>query len=112
MPEQSQTAYSLSATPQTVQEYHERGWIFITQNDFSAAEADFRQAVSKNNRYAEGFFGLGVALKKLARYTDAQEAFENAIAYLGQEAKKEDPSRLTMLRRLARDHIEILQGIS
>jgi tetratricopeptide (TPR) repeat protein len=98
-----------SNTPQNVREYHERGWIHLTQNDFAGAEADFRQALAKNNRFAEGFFGLGVALKQLQKYPEAMEAFEKTLSFLGLEAKKEDQIRLSMLRRLAKDHLEILR---
>ncbi len=98
-----------SNTPQNVREFHERGWIHLTQNDFASAESDFRQALAKNNRFAEGFFGLGVTLKQLHKYPEAMEAFEKTLSYIGLEAKKEDQIRLSMLRRLAKDHLEVLQ---
>lgn len=109
MADTAETPLDLPVAPQTVQEYHERGWIHLTRDDFAAAEADFRQAVTRNNRYAEGYFGWGVALKRLNRYIEARDAFEKALSYLNLETKKEDQARLTMLRRLARDHLEILQ---
>ena len=99
-----------SNMPQNVREYHERGWIHLTENDYAGAEADFRQALAKNNRFAEGFFGLGVALKQLQKYSEAMEAFEKTLSFLGVEAKKEDQIRLSMLRRLAKHHLEILRG--
>lgn len=109
MADNPETHFDLTMSPQTVQEYHERGWLHLTMADYPAAETDFRQAVSRNNRYAEGYFGLGVALKKLNRYIEALDAFEKALSYLNQETKKEDQARLTMLRRLAQDHMIILQ---
>jgi tetratricopeptide (TPR) repeat protein len=109
MEENPQIEAGQSKAPQTVREFHERGWIYLTENDFDSAEADFRQALAKNNRFAEGFFGLGIALKQLHKYPEAMEAFEKTLSFLGLDAKKEDQIRLSMLRRLAKDHLEVLQ---
>jgi tetratricopeptide (TPR) repeat protein len=98
--------------PRTVREYHERGWIYHTQGNYPQAEADFREALAKNNRFAEAYFGLGLVLKLQGERGKSREAFEKAVSLLGYEGVKDDPTRAVMLRKMAQAHLENLEEAS
>ena len=110
MDEETKLEISPAQEPQNVREFNERGWIYLAEGEFIKAEADFRQALLKNNRFADAFFGLGVALKRQDHIPDARAAFEKAVSFLGKDTSNEDRVRLSMLRRLAEDHLKVLGG--
>lgn len=103
----------VSADPVTVDDYIQRAWILQVEGDLPRAEADFRQATQIDERSAEGFYGLGLALKLQHSTAQAKEAFQKAIELIGAGALKEDQPRATMLNHLSKWHIETInQGLS
>jgi tetratricopeptide (TPR) repeat protein len=101
------------ADPVTAEDYVQRAWILQVEGDLPRAEADFRQATQIDESSAEGFYGLGLALKLQRRVDQAKAAFEKAIELIGSGALKDDMPRATMLNHLSKWHLETInQGLT
>lgn len=66
---------------------YQRGLLFYSQDDFSAAEEAFRNAVKLNQNFANARYFLGLTLDKKGDKAGAIEQFEK-IAELDKEAKE------------------------
>lgn len=51
----------------------------LTANDFTAAETTFREIISKEPEYVDGYIGLGTSLLLQDQLVQAQQAYEQAI---------------------------------
>jgi len=60
-------------------DYVKEGFQFIEDQNFQRAETSFKQALSKNPKNPQAFYGLGGIYNSQARYPEAEEAFKNAL---------------------------------
>ena len=96
--------------PSSVDDYHKRGMAFYARKQYTAAEADLKQAISMDNESIDSYYILGMVLKALNRKDEAIEAFNKVINLL-REHPPSDATKFDMLRRLALGHInEISHG--
>ena len=58
---------------------YNRGLALSKTGDFAGAEAAYRQATTLNGKLPEAWNGLGHALKKQKRYTEALAAYDKAL---------------------------------
>ncbi len=60
--------------------YNERGTTYYAEDDFKAAEADFRRALNKQPDHAWAHANSGDALAQLGRYDEALTSLQKALA--------------------------------
>ncbi len=94
-------------TPQTPEDYLNRGMAFYTRQQYAEAEADLRKALEARPGFVDAQYSLGLVLKAQGRTEEARAAFREALTAIdGMEAK--DKVRSAMLRRLTKAHLEAL----
>jgi tetratricopeptide (TPR) repeat protein len=92
-------------TPNTASDYLTRGWYYYSAKEYAKAETDFRQALVLEADDVDTLFAHGLALKHLSRFDEAVQTFEKVIVLSDQN---NDPVRATMVKRLAKGHINEL----
>lgn len=96
------------AKPKTAADSLRRAWESQARGSLNEAEVDFRQALEQEPKSQEALFGLGLALKAQDRRQDSIQIFERLLALL--ESSGDTRSRVEMLRRLAKGHINLMRS--
>ncbi len=60
-------------------DYVKEGLQYIEEQNFQRAETSFKQALSKNPKNPEAFYGLGGIYNAQGRYPEAEESFKKAL---------------------------------
>jgi tetratricopeptide (TPR) repeat protein len=99
---------AVTANPTSAEAHSNLGWGLYGQRQYAEAADTFREALRLDRNWVDAHYGLGLALKEAGRGAEAVPAFEAVIALVPQI---ENQVRATMLKRLARGHInQIKQG--
>lgn len=93
----------------TLEEFFNRGMMFYSHEDFASAEADFKQAISKDAEAVDPIYGLALTYKASQQTDQAIEAFQKVIALLQQGKMDDQPERKAMLMRISKSHINSLK---
>jgi tetratricopeptide (TPR) repeat protein len=93
----------------TMEEYFNRGMLFYSHEDFDLAEADFKQAMSKDPEAVDPIYGLALTYKGANQAEKAIEAFKKVVDLLQKGKLDNQPERKAMLMRISRSHIKSLQ---
>ncbi len=94
-------------TPQTPEDYLNRGMAFYARKQYAQAEEDLRRAVAERPDFVDAWYSLGLVLKAQGRKDDARTAFEKTLGLL-EDTRSKDKVRASMLERLTRAHLESL----
>jgi tetratricopeptide (TPR) repeat protein len=86
-----------------------KGWAFHAEGEQEAAEKSFRTAYEKDANSLEALYGLALVLKSQGRRRDSIKVFEQVIELIENKVMA-DKVRGTMLRRLAKAHVNELQN--
>lgn len=86
------------------------GWAAQVHGQYAEAEKQFRQALAGDGSLADAWYGLGMSLKSQQQKEGAIQAFERAAEILAFEKNPSNPSRASMMRLLARGHINQLNN--
>lgn len=103
------TAPETIQNPTTAEDFTRRGWTLHVQGEQDRAEKDFRRAVELDSQSVEAHYGLGMALRARRKGDEAIRVFEKTIELIDAGELEEDSARATMLRRLSRSHITMIQ---
>jgi Flp pilus assembly protein TadD len=93
-------------SPQTADEYCQRGWAFYAAGDYPHAEAEIRAALRLDQNNMETYYALGMTLKNTGDKNGALAAFQQVVTlapYLSETV------RGRMVRRLALGHIHKIE---
>lgn len=93
----------------TLEEYFNRGMLFYSHENFELAEADFKQAVSKDPEAVDPIYGLALTYKGANQAEKAIDAFQKVLDLLQQGKLDDQPERKSMLMRISRSHIKSLK---
>jgi thioredoxin-like negative regulator of GroEL len=85
-----------------------KGWSFHASAAEEDAEEYFRAACDKDARSIEALYGLALVLKSQGRRKEAVKTFKQLIGLLELQVLS-DKVRSTMLRRLAKGHINEIE---
>ena len=80
-------------------DYVQEGMQYIEQQNFDKAEASFLNAIEKNPRNPEGYYGVGGIYNYRKQYEKAKAAFRNAI--------KNDPTHIDAHYSLGYTHEQL-----
>ncbi len=94
-------------TPQTPEDYLNRGMAFYTRGQYPEAEADLQKALESRPGFVDAQYSLGLVLKAAGQKDKARDAFEKVLTLL-EDVKQEDKVRASMLERLTKAHLETL----
>lgn len=83
-----------------------KGWELKSSGRLDEAEASFREAIVKEPKSVEGYFGLALTLKFQDRHQESIKNFEKVIELIDESF--EDKVRGQMLKRLSKGHINQL----
>jgi tetratricopeptide (TPR) repeat protein len=98
-------------TPSNAVDFVSRGMAHYARQNYTAALADFSQAVKLDPASIDAYYGLGMAYKAQPDRDAAVEAFQKVITLITAANHGENRVKHFMLRRLALAHInEITQG--
>ncbi len=95
-----------AANPQSAEAHANLGWGFYGADQLDQAVAEFTEALRLEPGHLEALYGLGLARKCSGAKAEAISAFTGAIEQL---STLEDRTRSSVLRRLARGQISIIQ---
>jgi tetratricopeptide (TPR) repeat protein len=96
--------------PTTADEFQRRGMAFYARQQYNAAEADLKRAISLDSNHIDSYYSLGMVLKAIGRKEDAIAAFTHVLDLISANVNS-DTTKFDMLRRLALGHVnEIKQG--
>jgi len=93
---------------ESVNELIAKGWSYHANGAEEDAENYFRAAAEKDGRSIEAHFGLALVLKSQGRRKEAASTFDQVVALLDKHVIS-DKGRSTMLRRLAKAHINEIE---
>ena len=93
-------------TPQTPEEYANRGWIFYARQNYNKAQSDFEEAIRLDPDLLDAIYALGLTYKGCGQSMKAVECFKKAA-----EASEylDNHERGRMVRRLAHGHIHEIE---
>ena len=93
--------------PQTYAEFYRLGWAQHGVGKNDQAEANLRKAVELEPASVDAHYALGLALKAQDRRREAIQEFQTVVSMI--EADPEHNSRTTMVRRLAKGWINLIE---
>ena len=103
------TASEQIQEPTNAEDFTRRGWTLHVQGEQDQAAKDFRRAAELDPNSVEAHYGLVMTLRASRNGREAIEAFEKTLELIAAGRLEDDPARATMLRRLARSHITMIQ---
>jgi tetratricopeptide (TPR) repeat protein len=80
---------------------------FYARKQYVEAENDMLQAISLDRNYIDAYYGLGMIHKAQDKKEDAINDFQKSLNLL-EQGEGETNSRVDMLKRLAKGHINEL----
>lgn len=98
---------AISANPQKAEGHTNLGWGLYGEGQWEAAIKEFNEALRLDAKQVDALYGLALTRKSAGAKPEAVAAFNQTLALLPQ---LEDKTRGSMLLRLARGHINMLQS--
>lgn len=105
IPIEPEPTIPIPASPETDKEFFDRGMIYYGQQNYESALSDFEQALAIDSTSFDAWYGRGLVWKSLAKFQDAENAFQKVIELLENPSENEGAERVFMLRRLAKAQI-------
>ena len=81
-PEKSTTLQPEEMTPQTPEEFIQRGWLYYSRKKLDLAEKDFTTALENQPENIDAHFGLALVLKAAGSTSKALDYFEKSSQLL------------------------------
>lgn len=96
-PEKSTTLQPEEMTPQTPEEFIQRGWLYYSRKKLDLAEKDFTTALENQPENIDAHFGLALVLKAAGSTSKALDYFEKSSQLLESIADRQRAQILTRL---------------
>src|SRR5512141_1761544 len=95
-------------SPESADDFLQRGWLFYNRQEYARAENDFRQSLQLRPDDLDAYYALGLALKFLGKQQESIQIFETVNDHSDQLP---DHVRGAMIKRLSKGHInQMTQG--
>jgi len=99
--------HAVAANPKSADAHANLGWGFYGEDKWDDAVREFDEALKLESGHIEALYGLALTRKCAGAKLEAVTSFNAAIAQL---ASLEDQTRVNVLRRLAKGHINQIQS--
>jgi len=94
-------------SPQTNEEYLERGWLYFSKQKYELAEADIQLVLQSDPHNVDALYVLGLTLKAAGKSQQAMDAFtkiDEMISYV------DDHQRAIIISRLAHGQVNQIRS--
>ncbi len=93
-------------TPQSTEEFLERGWLFYSHQKFEQAVADFQKVLEREPANIEAWYSLGLVLRVMGKGSQAIDAFTRVDQAIGEI---EDRQKAMIIQRLTHGQLNLIR---